>query len=305
MTPGRLLYILRRRFKLGVRHWFAENVISKQILEWKPNSDWPLAEAPIHLLTSLQDYNLALWMLASLHEASQLRWTVVLHNDGSLMGRDLECFREIFYGTIIHHRSEMDDRMADVLTKYPRCRDYRNRMPHGLKCFDIPEVCESPKYLMIDPDVLFFKKPLEILQWAENLADSSCWFNKDFQEPSPLPPAQAMADFGVPLWPCVNTGLCLLQRDVVRDLDSMEKWLGHPALQNPKMQWRVEQTLLALCASKVGHGGLLPSEYEVSPNKNRLPDGISRHYIGCVRDRFYSEGILEVCKRLNLERTSN
>jgi hypothetical protein len=90
----------------------------------------------------------------------------------------------------------------------------------------------------------------------------------------------------------------LLERQTVRNLDAMEEWLGHPALQNPKMQWRVEQTLLALCASQSGVGGLLPSEYEVSPNKNRLPSGISRHYIGCVRDRFYSEGILELHKTL-------
>jgi hypothetical protein len=76
----------------------------------------------------------------------------------------------------------------------------------------------------------------------------------------------------------------------------MEKWLGHSSLQNPKMQWRVEQTLLALSASKVGRGGLLPSEYEVSPNKSRLPTGISRHYIGCVRDRFYSEGVFTLRK---------
>ena len=194
----------------------------------------------------------------------------------------------------------MDDRMTDVLQKFPRCRDYRNRMPHGLKCFDIPEVCETSKYLMIDPDVLFFRPPGEILNWAEDSSKGGCWFNRDFQEPSPISPARAVAELGVPLWPCVNTGLCLLERQIVRNLDAMEEWLGHPALQNPKMQWRVEQTLLALCASQGGMGGLLPKQYEVSPNKNRMPGGISRHYIGCVRDRFYSEGILELHKQLNL-----
>lgn len=300
MSVGRLIYHSKRYMKLGWSYWFAENILWQNILKWKPNADWPLAKAPIHLLTSLQDYKLALWMLASLHEASQLRWTVVLHNDGSLMGWDLECFREIFPGTIIHRRCEMDDRMADVLTKYPRCRDYRNRMPHGLKCFDIPEVCETPKYLMIDPDVLFFRPAGEILNWAEDSSKRGCWFNRDFQEPSPISPAQAVTDLGVPLWPRVNTGLCLLERQTVRNLDAMEEWLGHPALQDPKMQWRVEQTLLALCASQVGVGGLLPKEYEVSPHKYRKPGGISRHYIGCVRGRFYSEGILELHKQLNL-----
>jgi hypothetical protein len=296
MTPGRLLYILRRRFKLGVRHWFAENVVWKKILDWRPNPEWPLASVPVHFLTSIHDWRMALWMLASLHETTQRRWQITLHDDSTLLEVDLENFRRIFPGIRILRPRDVEERMAKVLADFPRCRDYRNRMPHGLKCFDIPEFCEATKYLMIDPDVMFFKTPLEILQWVENFADSSCWFNKDFQEPSPLPPAQAMADLGLPLWPCVNTGLCLLLRDAVRDLDSMEKWLGHSSLQNPKMQWRVEQTLLALSASKVGRGGLLPSEYEVSPNKSRLPTGISRHYIGCVRDRFYSEGVFTLRK---------
>ena len=300
MGAGSIVYRIQRRWKLGSMHWLAENILWQNILRWRPKADWPIAKVPIHLLSSLQDYKLALWMLASFHVATQMRWRIVLHEDGSMMQRDLDCFQQIFPDFTIHRRHTMDDRMTDVLQKFPRCRDYRNRMPHGLKCFDIPEVCETSKYLMIDPDVLFFRPPGEILNWAEDSSKGGCWFNRDFQEPSPISPARAVAELGVPLWPCVNTGLCLLERQIVRNLDAMEEWLGHPALQNPKMQWRVEQTLLALCASQGGMGGLLPKQYEVSPNKNRMPGGISRHYIGCVRDRFYSEGILELHKQLNL-----
>jgi hypothetical protein len=300
MTPGRLLYILRRRFKLGVRHWFAEKVIWKQILNWRPNGFWPFSPVPLHLLTNSNDWKMALWMLASFHETTQRRWLITLHEDGSLMEEDLENFWRIFPEIRIVRPKDAELRMARVLSNYPRCRDYRTRMPHALKCFDIPEFCEEYKYLMLDPDVLFFRSPAEILNWAEDSNMRGCWFNRDFQEPSPISPAQAVADLGVPLWPCVNTGLCLLERQTVKNLDAMEEWLGHPALQNPKMQWRVEQTLLALCASQNGVGGLLPEQYEVSPHKYRKPGGISRHYIGCVRDRFYSEGILELHKQLNL-----
>ena len=294
MSVGRLVYLSKRYMKLGWSYWYAENILWHKILEWRPNSDWPMAKVPIHLLTSLKDYKLALWMLASFHVVTQSRWRIVLHEDGSMMEGDLVCFLKIFPETTIHRRHKMDDRMADVLQKFPRCRDYRNRQPHGLKCFDIPEICECSKYLMIDPDVLFCAPPREILNWVEDSNTGGCWFNRDFQEPSPISPAQAVAELGVPLWPCVNTGLCLLERQIVRNLDAMEEWLGHQALQNPKMQWRVEQTLLALCASQVGLGGLLPDEYEVSPHKNRKAGCISRHYVGCVRDRFYSEGLLEI-----------
>lgn len=294
MTPGLLLYILRRRLKAGVWHWFAENVIWKRIFGWQSKGAWPLSAVPLHVLTNSNDWKMALWMLASFHETTQRRWPITLHEDGSLMESDLESFQRIFPGIRIIRPRDAEHRMSGLLANYPRCRDYRSRMPHGLKCFDIPEFCDAAKYLMVDPDVLFFRAPEEILNWAEDPSISGCWFNRDFQEASPISPDDARKDLKISLWPNVNTGLCLLERQTVRNLGAMEEWLGHPALQNPKMQWRVEQTLLALCASQAGVGGLLPNEYEVSPHKNRRPGSISRHYVGCVRDRFFSEGILSL-----------
>jgi len=167
MTPGRLLYILRRRSKLGVRHWFAENVIWKQILNWRPNGSWPFSSVPVHVLTNSNDWRMALWMLASFHETTQRRWLITLHEDGSMMELDLENFRQIFTEIRIVRPMDAEPLMAEVLANYPRCRDYRTRMPHGLKCFDIPEFCTGAKYLMLDPDVLFFRPPGEILNWRK------------------------------------------------------------------------------------------------------------------------------------------
>jgi hypothetical protein len=298
MTPGRVLYLVHRRVQLGLTHWYAERFLQWRITSWRCNFNFPESDLPIHLLASKYDWKMALWMLVSFHEATRKRWLVFLHEDGSLGDIEFRIFRSMFPKIHIVTRHDADLKMEQVLGRYSRCQAYRRAMPHGLKAFDIPYFCQSDRFLMIDPDVLFFRPPGEILNWAEDSKMRGCWFNRDFQEPSPISPAQAVAELGVPLWPSVNTGLCLLERQTVRNLDAMEKWLGHPALQNPKMQWRVEQTLLALCASQDGVGGLLPDEYEVSPHKNRKPDGISRHYIGCVRDRFYSEGILKLHKCL-------
>jgi hypothetical protein len=298
MALGKLIYTIRRQSKLGFRHWYAERFLADRINEWRGADCSDNEDVPLHLLTSRNDWKMALWMLASFHEATRKRWLVFLHEDGSLGDIEFRIFRSMFPKIHIVTRRDADLKMEQVLGRYSRCQAYRRAMPHGLKAFDIPYFCQSDRFLMIDPDVLFFRPPGEILNWAEDSKMRGCWFNRDFQEPSPISPAQAVAELGVPLWPSVNTGLCLLERQTVRNLDAMEEWLGHPALQNPKMQWRVEQTLLALCASQDGVGGLLPDEYEVSPHKNRKPDGISRHYIGCVRDRFYSEGILKLHKCL-------
>jgi hypothetical protein len=298
MTPGRLLYLIRRRARLGLKHWYAERFLFDRITEWRSNENPPSAHVPLHLLASRHDWKMALWMLVSFHEATARRWTVILHEDGSLGEREFSIYRTMFPGIRIITRREADNEMEIQLNNFPLCAEYRRRMPHGLKSFDIPYFSQSDRFLMIDPDVLFFQRPQEILDWADLPADGSCWFNQDFQEPSPISPEQARRDIGVDLWPRVNTGLCLLNKNTVSDLSAMDSYLTHPALQDPKIQWRIEQTLLALCASRVNKGGLLPLTYEVSPNKHRRPDCVARHYVGCVRDRFLGDGVILLHKKI-------
>jgi hypothetical protein len=74
------------------------------------------------------------------------------------------------------------------------------------------------------------------------------------------------------------------------DLEFCERSLGETSILKGHI-WRVEQTLFALCASRHGKGGLLPKSYEVSLAKEASSDGIARHYVGAVRDRFYAEGL--------------
>jgi len=298
MTPGRMVYLARRRLKLGLRHWIAERFVDRRIEAWRMAPGTPEAAVPVHLLCSKHDWRMALWMLASLHETTGLRWPLVIHEDGSLTEDQIGLFSHLFPGAKIVRRTEGDRFMEERLAEYPRCADYRRRMPHGLKSFDIPQMASSPRFLLLDPDVIFFATPKEIVDWAARPEDFSCWFNQDFQEPSPIPPSQAASELGVALWSQVNSGLCLLTRDSVTDLDAMENWLGHPALQDPTVQWRVEQTLLALSASRNAKGGTLPLTYEVSSAKWRKPQAIARHYVGCVRDRFLSEGVMQVAKNL-------
>jgi len=294
ITPGRLIYIIRRRARLGLLHWYAERFLMDRITKWQGDTKRPISAVPIHLLASKHDWKMALWMLASFHDTSGRNWPVVLHEDGSMGETEISIFRRLFPEIRLITRLEADAAMLQILQNYPRCAEYRRKMPHGLKAFDIPYFCESDRFLMFDPDVLFFQRPQEILDWVDHPVDGSCWFNQDFQEPSPISQASAIDDMGIYLWPRVNSGLCLLHKQTVSDLAAMEGYLAHPALQDPNIQWRVEQTLLALCASKANKGGLLPSSYEVSPNKHRQPTCVARHYVGCVRERFLSEGILVI-----------
>ncbi len=294
ISPGRLLYLVKRRLALGFVHGYAEHFIEPEIQKWRQDPTWPMAEVPIHVLTSKHDWKMAMWMLASFHHFTKHRWSVILHEDGSLGEKEFSVIKSSYPNVRIWQKNEADLVMSQRLENFPHCRAYRSRMPHAIKAFDVPQLTDSPRFLLFDPDVLFFKEPQEIMTWVSTMSDDSCWFNQDFQEPSPIPERVVAKDYGFRLWSRVNSGLCLLNKYAVNNLEAMDYWLQNPLLQKPDIQWRVEQTLLALCAAKSINGGLLPPVYEVSNNRHRDSHGVSRHYVGCVRDRFVSEGLIEL-----------
>ena len=107
---------------------------------------------------------MAKWMIASWLELSGLDSPIFFHDDGSLTSQDEEELQQLFPNLTVVWRESTDEEMDRLLASFPKCREYRDRMPHGLKCFDVPflnqEICED-KFLLVDPDVLFFGSSAE------------------------------------------------------------------------------------------------------------------------------------------------
>jgi hypothetical protein len=184
--------------------------------------------------------------------------------------------------------------MERVLTPFPFCADYRKSNPLARKVFDIPHFAENDRFLVFDSTLLFFRPPIEIIEWT-NAGSAECWFNEDVQERSLVTAAEAATELRVQLWPRVNSGLCLLQKSAI-DLDFCDRALAQTSMLRGDVS-RIEQTLFALCASRHAHGGLLPPTYEISLGRRAKADAISRNYVREVRDLFYAEGL----KRLRHE----
>jgi hypothetical protein len=177
----------------------------------------------------------------------------------------------------------------------PGAQQYRKAHVLALKSFDVPKFIQSPRFIMLDSDLLFFQTPKEILSWID-ADDGSCWFNQDVKESSGLSPEEVFSRYGFRLWPKVNSGLCLLQTAAL-DLASMNQWLTETTLLQGNL-WIVEQTLFAMAASRTGKGGLLPPQYEVSLGPRAANDCVMRHYVGAVRQRFFGEGMARLAPLL-------
>lgn len=300
MTPGRFWWLLRHHTRRGWDAWWHEKNTLPRIRRWRCDPAWPLQDIPIHVVGGKDHVLMTLWMLAGFFHHTQRRWPVVFHEDGTVpIDRDAALLREIFGARVIT-RAEANARGEREWQDFPNLLALREILPLMLKAVDAPMFCGASRLFLLDPDVLFFQRPDEILAWAD-ADDGTNWFNADAVEPSYLSPALTRERFGFDLWPKVNSGLCLLQRAAL-DPEFMEDALARsPELRGKTWgeNWRSEQTLLALCGSRANRGGLLPEDrYEVSLGKTRRPGGVARHYIGAVRGRFFAEGLPVVARQL-------
>ncbi|HVS53821.1 MAG TPA: hypothetical protein VHD62_15805 [Opitutaceae bacterium] len=289
MTPGRLLWLARRDLARGWRATYGDYVASRRILRAplprRAPATWPIE---VHVLLGRETWRLALWMLATWENHTGYSWPVWLWEDGTLDASAIECLQFVLPAARVLRKAEATSMVDTLLANHPACRAYRPRHPLAQKIFDIPLLAGTEKFILLDSDVIFFRRPGEILEWCAGQR-AGCWFNEDVREGSLLAAAEARSALGVELWPRVNSGLCLLERNFL-DLELCERALNHSSLLAGH-PWRVEQTLIALCASKFARGGLLPPTYEVSLAPHRRPDAIARHYVGAVRQQFFSEGV--------------
>ncbi|MGC3988616.1 MAG: hypothetical protein QM796_02805 [Chthoniobacteraceae bacterium] len=289
MTPGRLWWLLRRDWKRGVAATYHDYVTLGKIRAWKFPTDLPLApEVTVHTFTGAKDWRLGAWMLASFTHFTGLNWRIIVHEDGSLPTEAAIELRRLFPRLEIVTRARADEQLRAVLAPYPLCTEFRATNPLALKLFDMPHFAPGRKFLLLDSDVLFFRRPQEILDWAAS-EEGGCWFNRDVSESSLVSAEEARTQLGTELWPQVNSGLCCIDKTAL-DHAFCEKVLAETTIRQGHF-WRIEQTLFALCASHARTGGLLPPTYEVSLQPQSSPGIIARHYVGAVRQRFYAEGL--------------
>lgn len=290
MTLGRLLWLARRDLKRGWSASYHHYQTLPRIAHW----NWSFwkekpENVPLHVLTGENDWLLAAWMLASFFTFTETSWPLVIHDDGTLPEDGRGTLKEMFRNVRFISRFEADSAMTEVLQSLPRCLRYRMSHPLALKIFDMAHFANAERYLVMDSDVLFFRKPREIVDWARATERRDCWFNEDASESTLVSDAEAQEKLGIHLWPKVNSGLCLINREAI-DFQLCEEALANTSLLRGHV-WRIEQTLFALCASRKGRGGLLPKSYEVSLARRAGRDIVARHYVGAVRNRFFGEGL--------------
>lgn len=297
---------LRRAQREGARKAFKRWRLWSSILKTRPVLTDELTEgAPVevHLLCYRRDYLSAVWALKSFYHFARVRYPLVIHVQGEAPRRVLKRLREHFPAARVVTQEEADALVEARLRGrgLSRLIAARKGNPFMLKLTDFPLLGGAVNLLTLDSDLVFFRRPAELLVAGREPLSSSL-FQCDPASAYNIDEARASEELGVRLAPRVNTGVALYARRSL-DLARCEEYLAHAEVA--RSTGFIEQTLHALCASAQNRVTYLPDTYLVSLREDiDLSRLVMRHYAGPSRPLLTEEGMSRLVRAGFLEELS-
>ncbi|HVQ20598.1 MAG TPA: hypothetical protein VMS23_06050 [Terrimicrobiaceae bacterium] len=268
--------------------WAGRHAIGPLIFKLHKPVRGPRAPVSVHTLVSSETWDAGILAAISFESFSARSWPFFIHDDGSVTASQRLVIERTLPGARFIPRPEADKVALDQLASYPKSLSNRGRHNLSLKFFDFPAHAPYDRFLVLDSDVIFFKRPTEILDWVDS-GKEEFWFNEDTGEKYCSPRPQIENALRMKIWEKVNTGICLVPKSAIslelgeRLIAAFETSAHHPQF--------FEQTLYALMASAHSRGGMLPSTYNISWGYLRAAGSVCRHYVGAFKhDLLYIEG---------------
>jgi hypothetical protein len=200
------------------------------------------------------------------------------HEDGTLSEKDIALLHQIFPGIKVFRRQEQDVKAIQYLNKQglKGCAKLRQDLVLSLKLIDTILEKDTKYMLMIDSDVLFFKRPDEILKIVDEGVLNGC-YNVDVSNVYSYSDEIFSKYLSDKILDRVNSGVILhnFDTDAFVFMDSvLENELKLPA------SWHIEQTMMAMYASKVQNFIPLPDYYDLARRlRNQGKPIVSEHYV--------------------------
>lgn len=266
--------------------------LAPQILD-QPEIFEKLATHPdlsVHILTCHRDLTMLIWSLASFYDSMSIIGELYIHSDGSLTTYDKGTIYKFFPSAKIIEPEYFLKRHMHQLAQYPLIKRFRTDYAQYFllkKLIDPYFISDKPRHLIIDSDLVWFKKP-ETIQESINssksllmqgLADGT-GNHVYFKDGSKLD--DTLANY--------NSGVVLYSKDHF-SLEKLTEYLEKIDISNKQNQHFIEQAGYAYCLENLS--GLPQDKYTVKDSVNNQT--VMRHYTAPRRPLFYIEA-LEILK---------
>ncbi len=199
-------------------------------------SDAPSFE--LHALLGHRHVGMCLWSVKSFLHCAGRKYHVVLHDDGTLSQSDRQLLEEHLPQVTIITRQDADAIMREKLANYPNATEYRftkletsnhrgvnyDMFIMALILFDLNLVTNAKKIMIMDIDVLFFRKPSEILHWIEDPEDRHTLYSVEAYKP--YFDQNGVRQYTAKVAKTLNSGLLCINKDTLYNLDEIELWIS-------------------------------------------------------------------------------
>ncbi len=277
-------------------------ILSAAPVRTRPADDIDESVPLVYCLCGTRSVIEALWSLTSFYRFAEVDWPLTLHGDGTLSDVDCRRLRRHFPQVSIIHRAEADRIMQPILSKYPHCRALRDKHVFGLRLMDSEELSVARSRINIDTDVLFFRKPTQLLEAALKHDEPNCFNREDGAQGYAIKgeALDAVAGRAVPAE--INAGLSVLRKGTF-PLAELEELLAAGAAEWDS--YLQEQTLTAVCSvRRAGERGVrfLSERYQCNGVPALVDGAIARHYYILARRLYYLQGLRLLVASGQLER---
>ena len=154
----------------GIMGAYFKEKYARTILETRPIICGADSQLELHTLACEWDLVNTLWSLKTFYHFSGIKPALVIYDDGSLSESAINIFSEHFVNCQIIRRDIFHQDMNIFLQAHKESLKY-SRMKSfycALKLFGPMYYTKSEHVLYLDSDVLFFRKPNEMLNYIDN-----------------------------------------------------------------------------------------------------------------------------------------
>jgi hypothetical protein len=287
------LFQYKRPFKyLKNKYSLAPRILSQEEIFEKPINQPDLS---MHVLTRQRDLIMLIWSLTSFYKLAGISGELYIHSDGSLGSYDKGILYKFFPSAKIIEPQYLLKRHMHQLAQFLQLRKFRENYSKFillLKLIDPYFISDKPRHLIIDSDLVWFKKPVII---QENIKTSKSFMMQGlvdgsgnyvyFKDKTRLD--NKLANY--------NSGIVLYSKDNF-NLEKLTDYLEKIDIEHKRNLHFIEQAAYASCLDKLE--GLPQDKYAIKEYVNAKT--VMRHYTAPRRPLFYIEG-LDFLKNLLLK----
>lgn len=292
-----MLWLVRHELRFGLRAVWNRHRFAARLRAWQVPPHYPSeTEVTLCLLVGPFQVGMAEWMLATWTHTTGREWPILVREEPALNDQERNRLRRFSSRIEFVTPEQALTRVVPLLADRPMIRAFRQHHWIASQIIDFPLLCQSRRWLQIDSDVLFFRRPQALLDWSDERSEQPL-FIQDAGESFDVTFSECDRHFQCRPYERVNLGLAALPRSIYQP-DRFEAWLRTPPLLGA-VTFLKPQNLAAIAAAALTHGsrgGVLPAGYQMADSNPPDGNSVARHYVGRVRSLFFTQGIPQAAR---------